>query len=323
MKRELVIIGLLSLLAPAAARGQAPAKTPPPQAAPAAPSPLQKTVEAYMRKLFAWGPNFQVTVGNPTEAPVPGFYQVNVEVSSGGQSDTGTVYVSKDGRFILRGDMHDTAKDPFAANRALITLEGNPWKGAAQPKVNIVEYSDFQCPSCRNLYKTLNEVLPNYPQVRVVYKDLPLDQIHPWAVTAAVAGRCAYQQSNESFWKMHDLFFENQDSIKPDNAWQKVFEFAGQVGLNADDFRACMLSPEAKAAVEKSVAEARALRIANTPTVFINGRRMVGGDRGQLEQFLDYELSRPTSQPAASPARLTPAGKAPPKAPATKKPPSP
>lgn len=317
MKRELTALAVFVTLAAAAtAVPQAPPSKAPQTAPAAAPvAPIQANVERYVRKLFAWGPEFQVKVSAPVDAAVPGFYQVSVEVSAGGQSDTGLMYVSKDGRFILRGDLHDTTKDPFAANRASITTEDSPWKGAANPKIIIVEYSDFQCPSCRGLHNTLKEVLPKYPQVRVVYKDLPLEQIHPWAVTAAIAGRCAYQQSGDAFWKMHDYFFENQDAIKPDNAWQMIFAQAGQIGLNIDDFRACMISPEAKAAVEKSVAEAGKLRIGNTPTIFINGRRMVGGDRGQLEQFLNYELAQPASSSA-------PAGKspAPAKAPPTKPP---
>ncbi len=109
-------------------------------------------------------------------------------------------------------------------------------------------------------------------------------------MTAAIAGRCAYQQNSEAFWKIHDAIFDNQDSIQPENAWAKMLEFAGQADLQIDTFRACMTSPAAKQEVETTLGEGKALRIANTPTVFVNGRRLVGGDAGVINQYINYEL---------------------------------
>ena len=74
-----------------------------------------------------------------------------------------------------------------------------------------MEYSDFQCPVCRSLHDALRGLLPNYPQVKVVFKDFPLETLHPWARTAALAGRCAYQQDAKAFWKLYDLIYDNQD----------------------------------------------------------------------------------------------------------------
>ena len=289
MKRGLLIVML-------ACATLAQAQTPP-AAAPPAPAQLQKKVEDYMRKILAWGPSFLVKVGTPTDAIVPGFYQVTIEVTLGNQSDTGLVYVSKDGRYLLRGELHDTSADPFGAIRSRIQLEGHPSKGPANAQVSVVEYSDFQCPSCRELHTTLGQLKPRYPQVRFVFKDFPLTHIHPWAMTAAIAGRCAYQQSPEAFWKVHDAIFDNQDSINPENAWQKMLDFAAQAGVPPDAFRVCMASPHAKQHVEASVAEGKSLNIGNTPTVFVNGRRLVGGIRALLEQYINYEIAAATPNP--------------------------
>ncbi len=122
---------------------------------------------------------------------------------------------------MLRGDLQDMSADPLAAARSLIHLANNPSKSPTDARVTVVEYSDFQCPSCRQLHQTLRTIVPAYPQVRFVFKDFPLVQIHPWAMTAAIAGRCAYQESPEAFWKLHDTVFDNQDAISPDSAWQK------------------------------------------------------------------------------------------------------
>ncbi len=166
-------------------------------------------------------------------------------------------------------------------------------KGPDNAQVVVVEYADFQCPTGRQLHNVLREIAPNYPQVRFIFKDLPLTQIHPWAMTAAVAGRCAYQQNHGAFWKMSDSIFGNQAVISAENAWQKMLDFAGQLGLDSNAFRTCMASPQAAAAVAESVKEAQGLKVLNTPTVFVNGRKMIGADRGLLEQYIQYELSSP------------------------------
>jgi len=288
MKRATLLVLLLAMTA----AGQATAPTP---------AELQKKVEAYVRKLFALGPSITVKPGNLTESPIPGFYQVNVDVTAGGQSDSASFYVSKDGRHLIRGELYDLAVDPFAANRARIKLDGAPSKGPTNARVVLVEYSDFQCPHCRQLYQILKELVPRYPQVRFVFKDFPLAQIHPWALTAAYAGRCASQQNPEAFWKLHDLVFDHQENITAENAWQTMLDYAGQLGLDTAAFRVCLTSEETKKAVEASVREGQALRIANTPTVFLNGRRIVGGDRQYLEQVLQYELSLLGPAPGTAP----------------------
>lgn len=95
---------------------------------------------------------------------------------------------------------------------------------------------------------------------------------------------------------MHDSIFDSQQVISAENVWQKMQDFAAKAGLEPESFRACMASPEAKQAVLQSVKEAQELKVANTPTVFVNGRRMIGADRILLEQFLQYELmSHPPS----------------------------
>ncbi len=294
------VVALLLLSAPNLGAQSRPATSPKKSARPApatkvpATGPIEQKIEAYLRNVYAWGPSFQVKVGPLKDASVAGFYEVPVQVTMGGQSDSIVVYVSKDGRYLLRGDMQDMTTDPLAANRAQIRLANNPSKGPADARVVVVEYADFQCPSCRQLYQTLRAIEPNYPQVRVVFKDFPLTQVHPWAMTAAIAGRCAYMEKPDAFWKLHDLIFDNQEFISPENVWQKMLDFAGQAGLNSEILRTCMASQQATQAVLANLKEAQALKITNTPTVFVNGRRLVGGDPTFLEQFIQYEL---TTQP--------------------------
>jgi protein-disulfide isomerase len=155
-----------------------------------------------------------------------------------------------------------------------------------------VEYSDFQCPVCRSLHDALRGLLPNYPQVKVVFKDFPLETLHPWARTAALAGRCAYQQDAKAFWKVYDLIYDNQELISAANAYDKMLDFAGQAGLNQDAFKACMTSPQAAQAIDASVANGNLLEVHSTPTVFVNGRRIVGADPHAIQQYIEYEIAQ-------------------------------
>jgi len=252
---------------------------------------LLKSTEAFVRKLFAWNADVKVEVGPLTQSPAADFYVAPIEVTMGGRKESGEVYVSKDGKTLLRGEIYDMSSDPFAANRAKIRVEGSPAKGPADAAaVTVVEFADFECPHCRELYGTLKVIEKKYPQIRLVYKDFPLNQLHPWAETAAIGGQCAFAQSPDAFWKVHDSIFESQDVISPENVWDKLVSFASQAGLNADTFKACLSSPDAQKAVDASHAEGVALGVNSTPTVYVNGRPIPGGDPATLQQYIDFEL---------------------------------
>jgi protein-disulfide isomerase len=276
-----------------------------PQAAPAAPAsaaqlPIQKSVEAYLRNLYAFGPETAVSVAPPKDIGVEGLQELDIEVRVGQNQQTGKVYVTKDGKYMFRGELSELSKDPLAENRAQLQTKDSPSLGPANAPVTLVEFSDFECPVCRSLHNVLRGLLPNYPQVRVVFKDFPLEQLHPWARTAALAGRCAYQQDASAFWKMYDLIYDSQDVISAETAWNKMMDFAGQSGLNPDAFKACMASPEAGAAVNASRENGIQLEVGSTPTIFVNGRRIVGADQHLLEQYIKYELDQRKTQKAAS-----------------------
>jgi protein-disulfide isomerase len=252
---------------------------------------VQKHIEVYLRNLYAWGPAFSVKIGIPTDPPEAGFYRVPIQVTYGGQSDTAEMYVSTDGRFLMRGELNDMRGDPFASARSHLHVDGNPSVGPADARVTVVAFSDFECPHCKQLCETLKAIEPLYPQVRFVFKDFPIEQIHPWAMTAALAARCAYMHNPSDFWKVHNAIFDSQETLKADNAWDKMLELASEAGLQPESFRSCMASPEAKRAIEANQTDGRALHLASTPTVFVNGRALVGGARELLEQYINYELA--------------------------------
>jgi protein-disulfide isomerase len=260
-----------------------------------APSPVQRNIEAYIRHLYAFGPDVLLAVGPLQETPVQGLLETTIDLTISENKQTVKFYVSKDGKFLFRGDLSDMTKDPLAENQGQIQMKDAPSLGDAKAAVTLVEYSDFECPVCRNLHDVLRGMLPKYPgKVRLVFKDFPIEQLHPWARTAAIAGRCAFQQDPKSFWKMYDFIYDNQDIISAANAWSKMVDYAGQSRLDTDAFKTCMASPEAGEAVNASRANGQQLEVNSTPTVFVNGRRIVGADPHLLEQYLTYELAHQT-----------------------------
>ncbi len=272
------------------------AQSPSTAASAAAPAEIRKTIEAYLRHLYAFGPEAKLTFGPFKETPVPGLLETTVELKVEENQQTATLYVSKDGKYLFRGELSDLTKDPLAEARAKLQTKDSPVLGDPKAPVKVVEFSDFECPVCRNLHDVLRGMLPKYPQVQLVFKDFPIEQLHPWARTAALAGRCAYQQDPKAFWKVYDLIYDGQDLISAENAWAKMNDFAGQTGIDLATFKSCLAGPEAAAAVDGSRANGQQLEVSSTPTVFVNGRRIVGADPHLIEQYIQYEMAH--SKPA-------------------------
>ena len=256
------------------------------------PAELKQKVDAFLRNLFAFGPEVKLAVGDFKETGIPGLLETEIALTTGENKENAKMWVSKDGKFLLRGELNDMSKNVLAENRSKLDLKNAPATGNPNASVTVVEFADFECPVCRNLHEVIRGLLPKYPQVQLVFKDFPIEQLHPWARTGALAGRCAYEQDPKAFWKMYDSLYDNQDLISAANAWDKVVDYAGQSGLKTDTFKACMISKEAASAVEANIANAKLMDVTSTPTVFVNGRRIVGADPHQLEQFLQYEIQQ-------------------------------
>jgi protein-disulfide isomerase len=279
------------LIAAAASLAQQPAAAPAPAMAPASPA-VQKSVEAFLRHSYALGTDIQVTVGAQKELGTSGILETPVQVKTPDGTQTVKMYMTKDGRYLISGEINDLTVDPLAETRAKIITANAPILGDPNAPITLVEYSDFQCPVCRGLHDALRGILPNYPQVRVVFKDFPLESLHPWARTAALAGRCAYIQNPKSFWKVYDLIYDNQDLISPATSYDKFMDFAAQAGLDQAAFKSCLSGPEAAQAIDASIANGNQLEVHSTPTVFVNGRRIIGADPHAVQQYIEYEIAQ-------------------------------
>ncbi len=284
-----LILFLTAFRSPSAAQSTpGNGKSPAPKAAdsPAGKSESVETrVEQYLRNLYAWGPEFEVKVGPSKPSPIPDLLEVPVTVSMGGQSDTAVVYVSKIGNYLLRGELTDMSVDPFADIGSKLHVGTSPSLGPENAKITLIEFADFECPSCRQLDLILRDLLPHHPEIRLVFKHYPLTDIHPWAMTAAIASQCAFHQSPAAFWKMHDAIFDDQDVISPSNVGDKMLDLAAKQSLNAEAFQTCMINPETESEVKATIEEGHALTITATPTTFVNNRRVIGPDKMTFERY--------------------------------------
>jgi protein-disulfide isomerase len=261
------------------------------------------TLEAYIRHLFLWGPQIQVTISDPRPSELPGLLAVRVRAAAGGAAQEQDFYVSRDGRKIVRALIYDVNQSPFASELAKLTTEDQPALGVPGAPVSIVIFSDFQCGYCAQEGRMLREnLLKTYPeQVRLYFKDFPLDQIHPWARLAAIAGRCVYRESEEAFWSYHDWVFAHQSELDARNFKNKFLEFvSSHGGLDGFKLANCLDRRLTESEVNRSVAEGQALQVNATPTLFINGRRISAQIPWEnLKQVIDFELEHYRSNRAA------------------------
>jgi protein-disulfide isomerase len=251
-------------------------------------------LEAYVRHLLAVMPEVSIKVDDPKPSSVSDLQQIDIHLSYQGRSQEEIFYLTKDGHNLVRGYLYDLKKNPFQADLDKLKTDLSPSFGAAGAPVVIVVFSDFECPNCKEEAKVLRQNLPNNyaKEVRLYFKDFPIEQIHPWAKPAAIAGRCIFRQNPAAFWQYHDWMYDHQSEITADNLKTKVLEFS-KIAPDLDGMQLgrCIDTKATEAEVDASIAEARSLKVDATPTMFVNGRRLIGNyPWPNIEQIIDGEL---------------------------------
>ena len=161
----------------------------------------------------------------------------------------------------------------------------SPVRGPASAKVSIVAFEDFQCPFCAQSAQLIDTVLKQYPEgVNLVFKQLPLTQIHPFALNAAKASLAAQRQGK--FWEMHDSLFKNMRMLQPD----KVRGYAEEIGLDMARFDKDMASADLDTQIKEDVTLAQAVGVRGTPTIFVGGKLLQNRSLDGFKAMIDPVL---------------------------------
>ncbi len=167
---------------------------------------------------------------------------------------------------------------PRAPQTFQVSLDDDPVKGNPDAPVTVVEFSDFQCPFCSRFYtQTLPALQENYidtGKIKLVYKDLPLDNLHPNARPAHIAAECADEQGK--FWDYHDVLFEKQSEwirLSSVDLSSQLNQYATSMGLNSASFDSCLSSPSMADEVNADFLQAAQYGATGTPTFFIGNEK--------------------------------------------------
>jgi protein-disulfide isomerase len=276
--------------------------TPPPSGAAAqngsqsltpAPPRLPSTadVDAALKRTLGYDPAISWQIISIQATSIPGITEVIFSVNKQGPQH---IYLSADGKNAIVGEMLPFGLDPYAPARTLLFSADGPARGAETPAISIVEFSDLQCPHCKAAQPIFEKLLTDFPNVRFVFQQFPLPaSVHPWAMKAADYSDCVGQISPDAFWKFVDNVFAAQTEITVPNADEKLKAIATTSGADGEKVATCSATPETDARVKKSLALGAALGVDQTPTTFINGRKVPGIGNipyEQLKNLVKFEI---------------------------------
>ena len=168
-----------------------------------------------------------------------------------------------------------------------VSVGSYPRLGNENAEVTIVAFSDFQCPYCASGVDVVNDLIEAYPtQIQFYFRDFPLEPMHPEAMNAAMAARCANDQGR--FWDYYEQLFENQSSLST----EFTYDLADDLGLNTREFSTCVETEKFSADILQDISEGQALDVSGTPAFFINGYLVRGADKARMVGIIEAELQR-------------------------------
>jgi len=272
----LLIVLLLASLLPAQQ------KTPPDKAKKALPPeptfsvrlPTEETVNAFMQQMFGHDPSVSWKVLEIKPAEAEGLAEVTVTLSKPQGKQNQKLYVTADGQHAVVGDIIPFGPHPFDADREKLQkgITG-PTLGPPDAPVTIVEFSDLQCPYCKQAQPTIDKLLSEEKSARLVFQNFPLPS-HNWAAKGADYADCVAEKLPEAFWKFMHSVYDVQADITPENADEKLTAMADQAGVKGSEVAKCSASAEAAGRVQHSIALGASVDVTSTPTLFINGRKI-------------------------------------------------
>ena len=287
-----------------------------PSATSALDATLNRRIEVLVRSQFNVPQDYAISIGASTPSKIAGFDELPVTLNRGPKSTVVKFLLSTDRKTLARLETFDLDKNP-ALN---IDVSGRPIRGNPAAKVTVINFDDLECPFCARMHESLfPDTLERYKdQVRFIYKDDPLTELHPWAMRAAVDANCLASQSGDAYWAYVDyLHGHGQEISGPDRNPTKSFAALDRIAreqgtlakVDSGKLDEC-LTKQDETKVKESAREADGLGIDGTPALFVDGERINGAiPEQQLWIVIDRALRAAGEQPPPEPARPAGAGR--------------
>jgi protein-disulfide isomerase len=273
MFRRLNLLTMVFLLAGMAGAQQPPAE-PNAGAKSSANLPSEETVNTFMRATFGFDPSIHWKISRVRPSVAAGLAEVDIVLTTEQGSQEQKFYVTPDGTHVLIGDVLPFGPHPFAGiQKELENGINGPAQGPADAPVTLVEFSDLQCPHCKDAQPAVAKLMAENKNVRLVFQNFPLP-MHDWAAKAAAYADCVSRSSNAAFWKFIDSVYGAQSDLTASNAEEKLSALADAAGVKGADIAVCAAKPETTTRIEQSEKLAKKLDVDATPTFFVNGRKV-------------------------------------------------
>ena len=263
-----------------------------------APSPTVAMVNDFLRALWGIDENRTWSVASIQPTAAPGVVRVQVyiaEKTQPGKLGQTAMYITPDGKHAIAGEVVDFGAKPFEETRLLLQAQANgPARGATGKDLELVEFTDLQCPNCKAAQEMMDRLVQDFPQARVIHEDLPLTAVHPFAFQAAAVGYCVRQAKGDpAFFTYARTVFATQADLTADKADATLQAAATAAGADPAAAMSCASTPAAKDAVNASVKLATQIGVSNTPTLVVNGRSLPLGQISEegLAKVIVYQGS--------------------------------
>jgi protein-disulfide isomerase len=257
-------------------------------------TPTTEELNGFMQHMFGYDPALKWKIDTVEPSEVPGVTQVTIAFGDPVQQRT-VFYVASDLQHAFIGQIIPFGADPFAPAREKLAAAKGPVLGKADAPVEIVEFSDMQCPHCKRAQPTLEKLIQEEPSARLVYENFPLSQIHNWAERAADFADCIGRKNTDQFWKFVRSVYEQQEQITAENATEKLASLATAAGADASATATCADAADTRVRVMQQGQLGNSLGVSSTPTIFINGRKIqdVNGTPYEvLKEMVEYEAKQ-------------------------------
>ena len=285
---------LLLLLTLAGAQQEAAAPHAAAKAGVSANLPSEETVNAFLHEWFGYDSSLTWKIVSIKPSEIEGLSEINVVLSGAQGQQQLKLYVTPDGKHAVNGEIMPFGAHPFAANQKELERGLNgPSRGPADAPVTVVDFSDLQCPHCKDAHPIIEKLIAEDKNVRVVFQSFPLP-MHDWAAKAAAYADCVNRSSTDAFWKFIQSVYNAQTDITAANADEKLTSLADTAGVKGADIAACAAKPETTSRVEKSVALGKAVDVNSTPTLFVNGRKLPAVPYEVLQKLVDFAAKENT-----------------------------